>query len=170
VDILIGYASTHGSTRGIAERIGVRLGEHGLHAEVRSLNEVRNLERYGAAVLGSAIHDQAWLPEAAAFVRGNSEAISSRPVWLFSVGMTDALAAPLRARAQKAEEAKMAAEIGSGMPLRGHRLFSGVVQPDHLSGRGRFMFRAMGGRYGDLRNWDEIDAWTDEIARQLQRG
>jgi menaquinone-dependent protoporphyrinogen oxidase len=168
VDILVGYASAHGSTREIAERIGNRLSERGLHAEVRPLIEVSDLGGYGAAVIGSPIHDQEWLPEAVNFVRCTGEAISNRPVWLFSVGMTDALATPLRARAQKAEEAKMAADIGSGVRLRGHRLFSGVVQPGHLSGRGRVIFRAMGGRYGDFRNWDEIDAWANEIAQHLQ--
>jgi menaquinone-dependent protoporphyrinogen oxidase len=82
--------------------------------------------------------------------------------------MTDALAGPLRARAQKGEEAKIAADIGDGVRPHGHRLFSGVVQPDDLPARGRFMFRAMGGHYGDFRDWDEIDAWAGEIAQDLQ--
>jgi menaquinone-dependent protoporphyrinogen oxidase len=30
------------------------------------------------------------------------------------------------------------------------------------------MFRAMGGRYGDFRDWDVIDAWAAEIAQDLQ--
>jgi menaquinone-dependent protoporphyrinogen oxidase len=31
----------------------------------------------------------------------------------------------------------------------------------------RTAFRLAGGRYGDFRDWAAIDAWTDDIARQL---
>lgn len=42
--------------------------------------------RSDAAVLGSAIHNQVWLPEAATFVMSHVRELAIRPVWLFSVG------------------------------------------------------------------------------------
>ena len=42
------------------------------------------IEGYDAAVLGSAIHERAWLPEAANFVARIAREIGERPVWLFA--------------------------------------------------------------------------------------
>ncbi|WP_223281107.1 hypothetical protein [Streptomyces antnestii] len=40
----------------------------------------------------------------------------------------------------------------------------------HLTPGGRAMFRLMGCRYGDHRDWQAIDAWADGIAEDLRRG
>ena len=50
-------------------------------------------------VLGSAIHNGAWLPEATEVVRANAEVLAAKPVWLFSVGMVAALPRRLQGRA-----------------------------------------------------------------------
>ena len=55
MNVLVGYASMHGSTRGVAERIASRLGERGLGAEVRSFDDVADAAGYDAFVLGSAL-------------------------------------------------------------------------------------------------------------------
>lgn len=124
--VLVGYASEHGSTRTVAERIGARLG-----ADVRSLDEVEDPGAYEAFVLGSAVHGQAWLPEAAAFVRANREMLAGRPVWVFSVGMPGALRGPWKLLAGK-EEPQVIGAIQAALGPRGHRLFSGVVSRDHF--------------------------------------
>ena len=159
--VLVGYASAHGSTRTVAERIGARLG-----ADVRSLDEVEDPGAYDAFVLGSAVHGQAWLPEATGFVRSNRELLAGRPVWVFSVGMPGALRGPWKLLAGK-EEPKVLAEVRAALRPRGHRLFSGVVSRDHFPLTGRLMFRLMGCRYGDYRDWAAVDAFADEIARAL---
>lgn len=64
MNVLVGYASAHGSTREIAERLGSRLDEMGLKADVRSMADVGDADAYEAFVLGSAVHDQAWLAPA----------------------------------------------------------------------------------------------------------
>ena len=52
--------------------------------------------------------------------------------------------------------------------MRGHHSFAGVIAPEHLPRRGRAVFRAMGGHFGDHRDWSAVDAWADSIARQLE--
>ncbi|WP_055569250.1 flavodoxin domain-containing protein [Streptomyces atriruber] len=89
--VWVGYATAHGSTRDSAQRIGMRLSAAELHVDVRAMREVQAAPAYEAFVLGSAIHSQAWLPEAKDFVRLDGVLLGIRPVWLFSVGMPGAL-------------------------------------------------------------------------------
>jgi menaquinone-dependent protoporphyrinogen oxidase len=164
--ILVGYASAHGSTRGVAQRIATTLEKGGNRVETQPVDRVRGVSRYDAVVLGSAIHNQQWLPQATRFVRHNRDVLVGLPVWLFSVGMPGALPRPWRRLAEK-EEQKVSAELRNVIGPRDHRLFSGVVVANQLSFMGRIIFRALGGRYGDFRDWRAIDAWAEEIAREL---
>ncbi|GGO90476.1 flavodoxin domain-containing protein [Wenjunlia tyrosinilytica] len=163
--VLIGYATCFGSTRGVAERIGTRLGNGGLGVDVRSLELVEEAAAYDAAVLGSAIHDRAWLPEAARFLRRESGVLASRPVWLFSVGLARAMGGRWEAKAPEPQEV---ADFRKAAHPLDHRLFAGAVRPEHLPRAGRLAYRLMRGRYGDFRNWQEIDAWADGIAHHLR--
>lgn len=166
---LVVYASAHGSTREIAERLGGVLAERGVQVDVRSVESVESvdeLEGYDAFVLGSAVHDQKWLPPARDFVHGHALALAGRPVWLFSVGMPGALRWPLSLFAM-AEEPKLLVQFEGVVEPVGHRLFSGVVAADHLPRTGRLLFRAIGGRYGDYRDWPEIEAWAAQIAATM---
>jgi len=83
---LVTYASRHGSTRGIAERIAERLRAHGLDADVRPAAEVRDASRYEAFVVGAAAYMFHWLKDATTFVKRNRALLAERPTWLFSSG------------------------------------------------------------------------------------
>ncbi|WP_017594149.1 flavodoxin domain-containing protein [Nocardiopsis potens] len=162
--VLIGYASEHGSTRGIAERVALRLREQGIGAEAVRLSRAREAEAYEAAVIGSAVHEGAWLEEAADYARRNSEALARRPVWLYSVGMAGAVGGRFEALAK---EPKPVAELRERVRPKGHRLFAGALRPGHLPLAGRVIYRLMRGRYGDFRDWAGIDAWAAAIAVEL---
>lgn len=164
--VLIAYASVHGSTRSIAERIATRLRERGVRADTLPVGAVKDLGPYDMFVVGSAVHDMAWLPEARAFVHGEAERLARRGVWLFSVGMPAALRGPWRALAAR-EGDHVAGGLREELRPRGHRLFSGVIRPGHLSASGRLKFRAMGLRYGDYRDWDAVDGWARDICHEV---
>lgn len=163
MEILVGYATAHGSTREIAERIAVVLRQSGIVAELRPLQAVGDLDRFDGLVLGSAVHNQKWLPEALQFIERQRGQFGRRPVWLFSVGIPAALPRAFRSMAM-GEGPKIIAPFRAAMNFRGHQLFSGVIQPDHLSRWGRIFFRACGCRYGDYCDWGRIEAWAAEIA------
>ncbi|WP_026405341.1 flavodoxin domain-containing protein [Actinomadura rifamycini] len=169
--VLIAYASVHGSTASIARRIGEVLAEHGERTDVRPMDELgdRGLDEVGghdAFVLGSAVHEMTWLPAATEFLSRHRDVLARRPVWLFSVGMPAALREPWRRLAPK-EEKDVTEPLLRLLSPEGHRLFSGVIRPEHLPHSGRLMFRALGFRYGDYRDWDDVRRWADEIARNL---
>lgn len=163
---LVAYASVHGSTRSIAERIAARLGEQGLRAEALPAEAVADPRAYDVFVVGSAVHDMAWLPPALTFARRNAPLLAGRGVWLFSVGMPAALRGPWRTLVTR-EEDQVIGDLADDLGPRGHRLFSGVIEPGHLTRAGRVRVRAMGLRYGDYRDWPAVDAWAREIGHQM---
>ena len=134
--VLVGYSSAHGSTREIAVHLGARLGSHGLDTDVSELARVVDPGRYDAYVLGSAVHDQRWLPEARAFVAEHAPELAAKPVWLFSVGMPAALRFPLTLLAGL-QPAALVAEFTDRLSFRDHLVVSGVVRDEHLSLLGR---------------------------------
>lgn len=170
--VLVGYATEHGSTRGVAERIAERLRHHGISADLQRMTDGVDVAGYDGAVLGSAIHGGNWLPDGRRFVDRNAAVLHERPVWLFSVstlGDEESMfprRVATRLRALRKETSELAGFRGEVAP-REHRNFAGVIARSHWPASGRAFFRAMGGRYGDHRNWPAIDAWADRIAVQV---
>ena len=66
---LVVYASKHGATRGIAERIAAKLTEAGLQAEARQAAAAGNLADWDAFVIGSAVYAAHWQKGASHFVQ-----------------------------------------------------------------------------------------------------
>src|SRR3979411_1855688 len=95
--LLIAYASKHGSTQGIAERIAEKLRQMGKQAEDRTADTVEDPESYEAFVIGSAVYYGFWLKEATEWVHHHQAVLAGHPVWLFSVG-------PLGTEVQDAEQ------------------------------------------------------------------
>ena len=171
--VLVAYATDHGSTRGVSERIADRLRQHGVDVGAHAVADVLEVSGYGAVVLGSAIHGGRWLPSARQFADRNAAPLRERPVWLFSVstlGDEESMFRPRvadRLRAWRKESPELA-ELRRLLHPREHRNFAGAVARSHWPAAGRAFFRAIGGRYGDHRNWPAIDAWADRIAAQLR--
>ncbi|MFD1214931.1 flavodoxin domain-containing protein, partial [Arthrobacter sp. GCM10027362] len=165
--ILVAYASSQGSTQQIARQIAEVLERSGLRVEVLPAGQAADAAGYDAVVLGSAIHNQAWLPEAADYFGRNAPALAGLPVWMFSVGMPDALPGPMRRKARELQQQRIEAALAGPVRPREHRIFSGVYGAGRLPAPGRFLFRLIGGRLGDLRDWPQIRAWAEGIAGQL---
>ncbi|GAB2484170.1 flavodoxin domain-containing protein [Nocardiopsis aegyptia] len=139
--VLVGYASQHGSTREIAQRIAARLRERGHTVDVRSLGEAPALGGYEAAVLGSAVHSGSWLPDASDYVRAATAPDGRMPVWAFSVGLARVVGGWFEKYAQESEEV---ARLRETTDLREHRLLKGALSPEHLPLFGRAAYRIMG--------------------------
>jgi menaquinone-dependent protoporphyrinogen oxidase len=172
--VLVVYASHHGATQGIAERIASTLDRSGITTTLRRVGEVGDLAGYDAFVVGSAAYMFHWLKEATAFVRRNRVVLASHPVWLFSSGplgteTTDADGRDVRAAAEPREFIELRAAIH---PC-GERIFFGAYDPKQkpigfmervtrVMPAARAAFPA-----GDFRDWPEIEAWAADIADEL---
>ena len=170
--VLVVYASKHGSTRGIAERIAARLTEEGHPAQARPVQEASGLEGYKAFVIGSATYAFHWMDEALAFVQANSAVLARNPVWLFSSGPLGDQT-PQRHDPQTVTEPKEISGLEQVLQARGHRVFSGALDPETLGFAERAIRKLPAARAGlpagDFRDWDEIDAWAADIAEELRR-
>lgn len=165
--VLVAYSSALGSTREIAQHVASRMAVALGKVECRSVEEVKSVSGYGAVVVGSAIHNQAWLPQAVLFFTQHGPELAKRPVWVFSVGMSEALPKPFRKRGAALQEKRLRRSQFQEVPLRGHIVFSGVYEAGQMPVLLRVLFRFTGGRFGDLRDWAAIDAWTDQITAEL---
>jgi menaquinone-dependent protoporphyrinogen oxidase len=167
--VLVAYSSALGSTREIAQHMAARMADALDGVECRSVEEVGSVSGYGAVVLGSAIHNQAWLPPALEFLTRHGPDLASRPVWAFSVGMSDGLPKLFRGRGAELQKQRLEQTQFQDVPLRGHAVFSGVYEAGQLSAPLRALFRLTGGQFGDLRDWPAIDTWTDQVAAELAK-
>ena len=167
--VLVAYASALGSTREIAQHMAARMADLLGGIECRSVEEVDSVSGYAAVIVGSAVHNQAWLPPALEFLTRHGSDLASRPVWAFSVGMSDGLPKMFRGRGAELQKQRLEQTQFQDVPLRGHAVFSGVYEADQLSAPLRALFRLTGGQFGDLRDWRAIDNWTDQVAAELAK-
>ena len=174
--ILVAYASRHGATQGIAERIAHTLKEESFDVTLRPVGQAGPVAEYDAFVIGSAAYYGRWLKEATRFVRRERETLAGRPVWLFSSGPvgsetlnkdgTDPL---------KAAEPKEFAEFERDLPTRDREVFYGAWDPDlspnSILERLTRMLPAVRDALpaGDFRDWPAIEAWAQGIARELKQ-
>lgn len=165
VDVLVVYASRHGATRGVAECIRVRLRDAGLEAELRGVEDARELPTGSAIVLGSPVYDQRWPPEADAFVQRHLHTLAERSLWLFSVGTFGDRRRGIGRLMTR--EPRGIDELREATRPRDYRVFAGVIRREQWPLASRLLYHAFGGRLGDNRDWEDIGAWADGIAAAL---
>lgn len=171
---LVAHASAHGSTKAIAVRVADVLTRAGIACEVRPADDVTSLEPYDAVVLGSAVHDGHWLPPAAELVAEHADALRERPVWAFSVCSIGATSSFFGPRVSRLARRRLGPAYPGVAPVveqagaRDHRSFAGVIQPHHWGRVGSLGLRLVGGRFGDHRDWADIEAWAARIAASLR--
>ncbi len=167
--VLVAYASKYGSTKGIADFIGEKLRQLGLEADVQEVGAVDNLTGYDAFVVGSAVYMNHWLKEARQFIACNRTILVSHPVWLFSSGPTGTKVTNSKGRdLREVSGPKEIKELNDSTNSRDHRVFFGAIYRDRMKGTiGLFARWIPKDEEGDFRNWIEIEAWTNGIAKAL---
>ncbi len=179
MNVLVAYASRHGATQGIAERIAQTLEGGGLDVTLRSVKDADWVDHYDAFVIGSAAYLGGWLDPATGFVRRHRDALAAHPTWFFSSGPVGPDAVDAKGRDQlEAATPKEFAEFARTIGPRDERVFFGAYDPDAPpSGLAeglmhRFMRVMPEARKalpaGDYRDWPAIEAWAEGIARELQ--
>jgi menaquinone-dependent protoporphyrinogen oxidase len=165
--VLVTYATAAGSTAGVAERIAGTLRTAGAEVLCRPAGPDADPRPFDAFVVGSAVHNMAWLQPALDLLARVHE--TGRPVWCFSVGGIQPRGRLTRAMTDR-ELRRIAQEFPASFVPRDHRMFGGIIDMQHTPLWGRLFFRATGGRPGDHRDWASIQAWAQGIAGALPVG
>ncbi len=162
--ILVAYASKCGSTGQVAQVIGEVLADKGAAVDVQPLNKVNDLSAYRAVVLGSAIRQAKWLPEAVKFVTAHQPELSRVPTVYFTVCMT-------LAQDNEENRRKAAAYLE---PVRQilkpveEGFFAGKMDYAQLGFVERLMVeRVVHVPQGDFRNWAAIRTWAQALPARL---
>ena len=159
--VLVTAASKHGATAEIAAAIADQLTTSGVDAVVMPIDDVTTTDGYDAVVLGSAVYAGQWLKPARELVDRSGDALSARPVWLFSSG-------PIGDPPKPEEDPVDVAEIIQATKARAHRVFAGKLVKKQLSFPDRAIVAALRVPEGDFRDWDEIRSWASSIVEELQ--
>jgi menaquinone-dependent protoporphyrinogen oxidase len=182
---LIVYASRHGATEGIAERIRDVLETHGIEASVAAAAYAPDPRAYDAVVVGSGVYMGSWLKHGIEYLERFSGTLQTRPTWIFSSG-------PIPGSSKEVPEVEdryggalgPADGPGSGgrkrielladlIGVRDHRIFQGAYDPSDspkaMSERLARMLPSVQAILpeGDFREWDKIEEWAGEIAGEI---
>lgn len=164
--ILVAYATKYGATAEIAERIGQTLSEKGLAVDVQPADQVGDLAAYQAVVLGSAVYAGNWRKEAASFLEANQQALAERPVWLFSSGPTGEGDPVKLMKGWRFPEVLQ--PVADRIQPREIAFFSGEIDLDKLNLPEKMIVKGLKAPTGDYRDWEEIEAWAESIAGDLE--
>jgi menaquinone-dependent protoporphyrinogen oxidase len=163
--VLISAASQHGATTEIAQAIGQVLSDRGLTVAVVPPGDVGSLDGYDAVIIGSAVYMGHWLGPAKELVNRFRDALTGRPVWLFSSGP---VGKPSGKFAQSMDQDPVDLPgILEATHARDHRRFAGKLDRKHLHGPQRVSLLVFRGMEGDFRDWAGIRQWAEGIAGQL---
>ena len=173
--VLVTYASRHGSTKGIAERVAESLRMRGIDTTLTPAAKVKDVADYDAFVVGGAAYAFHWLKDASSFVRRNRDVLAGRPTWLFSSGPlgTDEVDPKTGKNVREASTPKEFAEFATAIKPRDEHIFFGAWDPNAPAiGWMEHAMQVMPAAKnalpaGDFRDWPEIDAWARQIADQL---
>lgn len=166
--VLVAYASKYGATKEIAEKIAEVLQTAGLETDVQPAKTVKNLDAYGAVVLGSAVYVGMWRKSAVKFLKTHESALSRLPVWLFSTGPTGEGDPVELLKGWRFPEKHQ--PIVDRIQPNEIAVFHGALDMDVLNPIHKSMIKTVKATMGDFRDWDAITEWAQGIAKTLSDG
>ncbi len=164
--ILIAYATTHGSTREIAERVADRLRQAGLSVDITPAAKVRSLDGYSAIVLGASIYMFRMHRDARQFLARHQNTLSGGlPLAIFAGGPYGA-----NAEADQVDiRTKLDQELAGYAWLKpaAVKIVGGRFDPSGLRFPWSLIPALRNAPPSDARNWDDISAWAGSLPELL---
>jgi menaquinone-dependent protoporphyrinogen oxidase len=170
MNILVAYATTHGSSAEIAQFMGKVLEERGHQPTISNVAHVNTVENYDAFVLGSPIYVGTWMPELSNFLKAFAPALNAHPVYLW--------VACIRILEENGQEHVLEFYLQHDLlceiNVREVGTFAGRLNLEETDWNERWTLAARydGGTWpssfnGDFRNWEKIRLWAEGVADDL---
>lgn len=160
--ILVAYASKHGATAEIAERIGEVLQEKGFDVTVQSAKINADLKTYDKVILGIALYYGRYQKDAVHFLKEQVETLATLPVWIFLSGPTGTEDPNNQLKGWLYPDS-LKPVIEQIKPQQ-ITCFGGKIDLDQLSFIEKGVINKVKSPIGDFRNWDSIVSWAESIA------
>jgi menaquinone-dependent protoporphyrinogen oxidase len=169
--VLVGYATVHGSTAEVAERIATLLTRRGHDVTVANVKTLTHLDGFQAFVLGTAIEAGTWLPEFKAFFKAFNTQLANKPIyiWVNSIRVMEEYGM------SHVMDFYMVPELTKNLNVRSRTAFAGKLDLNKVDWDERWSLAA---RYdghawptnfnGDFRDWNVIEDWATFTANDLQ--
>jgi menaquinone-dependent protoporphyrinogen oxidase len=157
-NVLVAYATKHGTTREVAESIAATLQQLGLAVEVEAAGRVHDIARYDAVVVGGGLYMGKWHADARHLLKRHRHELAGQRLAVFGMGpdsLEDSKVADSRNQLDRALAATPELE-----PIA-VAIFGGALKPETL----RFPLNRLPGF--DAREWDAISGWAEEVAVKL---
>lgn len=156
--VLVAYDSKHGSTAQVAQTVADTLRGVGVEVHVDQVDNVHDLDRVDAVVLGAPVYMGRWTKGARALLEHHRDALAARPLVVFATG-------PLHDDPDEFAQARTSVENAlrrvHGVEPCEVQVFGGSLEPDDH----RFPFNRM--ERADARDWDAIRAWARALPERL---
>jgi menaquinone-dependent protoporphyrinogen oxidase len=163
--ILVTFATIHGSTQQVAEKVAATLREQGLAVDLKPAKQVRSLDPYRAVVLGAPLYMFHWHRDALNFLSKHRAALAHKPVAIFALGPINKVEKEFQdARAMLDKEltkftwlAPVAIEV-----------MGGKLEPAEF----RFPYNLIPAMNkmpaSDIRDWAAIHAWASSLPAKFR--
>jgi menaquinone-dependent protoporphyrinogen oxidase len=157
-DVLIVYASKHGSTEQVARGIGEKLRALGLTTQIEPAGEVVDLGGFRAVIVGGSIYRGRWHHDARLFLKHHLRELERTPFAVFALGPGKDTPKDFESSLHQLEHALAKTPE---LDPRAVKIFGGVIDPERL----HFPFNHM--PRTDLRDWNEIRSWAATLPVEL---
>lgn len=179
--VLIAYDSKYGTTGEVAEVMAKEICAAGAACDVKLAKEVTDLAPYAAVIVGSAVRNFGWMPDAVNFVKKNANTLKEKKVAYFMMSLQILPQQPhlndkMRKIEGESEEDRRKRVISYLDPVLKESpqvlpldtgVFAGVIWFEKLTRTDRVLMKNMGFVEGDFRDWDAIKAWAKKMAEAL---
>ena len=163
--VLIAYASKHGSTAEIANKIEEDLNHAGFECTNVPVKQVKDISGFQAIILGTGLYMGQWQKEAVQFVKRNMSALADQKVWIFTSGPTGE-GDPVKLLNNRLYPEGLRAAI-EGIKPKEITVFHGNIVLSKLNGFEKWIINKVKAAIGDFRDWQSISAWAAGIANSL---
>jgi menaquinone-dependent protoporphyrinogen oxidase len=167
---LVAFASEHGSTKEIAQKIASRLHDKDIGTQCRPIEGGMDLAEFQNIVIGSAVHAMHWLPQAEKFLYDHKSYLKTVPVWAFSVSYPAGIPHLMATKhPEEKEEVILDKYVEKLVQTKKHELLPGRLEKDHFTPVFGWFYSMVGGHYGDAIDWAKVEKFADEVAEGIQQ-
>lgn len=171
-EILIIYASFHGSTAQIAEFMGERLEQKGISVSVKSIDDDIDFSSCNGIIMGAPIHRGKWMTDAEEFIKKHRKKVEQLPFACFYTCMSKAKQPPSESTLDELSSYQTAmTDLFPTVPSSHIGSFAGVLDYNKCNFLTKvvmwLILRKNDLEAGDYRDWQAIAKWLSFITNYL---